>query len=140
MFKKFIYTYVVLPAVLATGCLSSAVADEVNLYTARKEHLLRPLIDIFEKMSISETLPIIKSCNLYLGNDTGWLHLASALDLKCIALFMDSPALSYGRYSRNINIITPKGFTEETTTHDTLGKDKIDVETVYTKTIQMLAN
>ena len=94
----------------------------------------------FEKMSISETLPIIKSCNLYLGNDTGWLHLASALDLKCIALFMDSPALSYGRYSRNINIITPKGFTEETTTHDTLGKDKIDVETVYTKTIQMLAN
>ena len=26
-----------------------AVAEEVNLYTARKEHLLRPLIDIFEK-------------------------------------------------------------------------------------------
>ena len=48
MFKKCICTYFFLPAVLATGCLSSAVADDVNLYTARKEHLLRPLIDIFE--------------------------------------------------------------------------------------------
>ena len=48
MFKKCLYTYFVLPAVLSTGCLSSAIADEVNLYTARKEHLLRPLIDIFE--------------------------------------------------------------------------------------------
>ena len=48
MFKKSIYAYLVLPAVLATGCFSSAVADEVNLYTARKEHLIRPLIDIFE--------------------------------------------------------------------------------------------
>ena len=94
----------------------------------------------FEKMSISETLPIIKSCDLYVGNDTGWLHLASALDLKCIGLFMDSPALSYGRYSKNINIITPRGFTEETTTHDTLGKDKIDLESVYIKTIQILSN
>ena len=42
MFKKCIYTYLVLPAVFATGCLSSAIADEVNLYTARKEHLIRP--------------------------------------------------------------------------------------------------
>ena len=48
MFKKFICTYFVLPAVIATGCLSSAIADEVNLYTARKEHLIRPLIDIFQ--------------------------------------------------------------------------------------------
>ena len=48
MFKKFIYIYLVLPSVLVTGVLSSAIADEVNLYTARKEHLIRPLIDIFE--------------------------------------------------------------------------------------------
>ena len=37
-----------MPAVFTTGCFSSAVAEEVNLYTARKEHLLRPLIEIFE--------------------------------------------------------------------------------------------
>ena len=48
MFKKHLYTYIVIPAVIVTGCLSSAVAEEVNLYTARKEHLIRPLIDIFE--------------------------------------------------------------------------------------------
>ena len=38
MFKN-IYTYIVIPAVIVTGCMSSAVAEEVNLYTARKEHL-----------------------------------------------------------------------------------------------------
>ena len=48
MFKKCICAYFVLMTVLTTGCLSSAVAEEVNLYTARKEHLIRPLIDIFE--------------------------------------------------------------------------------------------
>ena len=51
MFKKHLYTYIVIPAVIVTGCLSSAVAEEVNLYTARKEHLIRPLIDIFENQT-----------------------------------------------------------------------------------------
>ena len=27
-------------------------------------------------MSIRETLPIISNCDLYVGNDTGWLHLS----------------------------------------------------------------
>ena len=38
---------------------------------------------------------------------------------------MDSPVLAYGKYSKNISVIVPEGETEETTTHDTLGKDKI---------------
>ena len=50
----------------------------------------------------SETLPIIKNCNLYIGNDTGWLHISSALGVKSLALFMDSPVQAYGKYSKNI--------------------------------------
>ncbi len=49
MNRKFLYILVVLPALLVTGCSSHAETNEVNLYTARKEHLIRPLIDIFEK-------------------------------------------------------------------------------------------
>ena len=45
----------------------------------------------FEDLSIQETLPVIKNCTFYIGNDTGWLHIASALNIKCLALFMDSP-------------------------------------------------
>ena len=58
----------------------------------------------FKDLKINETLPIIKNCDLYIGNDTGWLHIASALGIKCIALFMDSPVQAYGKYSDNINV------------------------------------
>ena len=83
-------------------------------------------------------MPIIKNCNLYIGNDTGWLHISSALDVKCIALFMDSPVQAYGKYSNNINVVVPEGETEESTTHDTLGANKISFEKVLKKSIELL--
>ena len=93
----------------------------------------------FKDLKISETLPIIKNCNIYIGNDTGWLHISSALGVKCLALFMDSPVQAYGKYSKNIEIIVPEGETEETTTHDTLGADKISFEKVFNKTIKLIS-
>ena len=92
----------------------------------------------FSGLKISDTLPIIKNCDLYLGNDTGFLHIASALEVKCLALFMDSPVMAYGKYSKYISVIIPEGETEETTTHDTLGKEKISFEKVYTKSLELL--
>ena len=92
----------------------------------------------FSNLKISDTLPIIKNCDLYLGNDTGFLHIACALKVKCLALFMDSPVMAYGKYSKYISVIVPEGETEETTTHNTLGKEKISFEKVYTKTLELL--
>jgi len=92
----------------------------------------------FKDLKISETLPIIKNCDLYIGNDTGWLHISSALGIKCLALFMDSPVQAYGKYSKNIEVIVPEGETEETTTHDTLGADKISYEKVLNNSIKLL--
>ena len=40
----------------------------------------------------------------------------------------------------NIYIIIPEGETEETTTHDTLGADKISFDKVYNKCIGLLSN
>ena len=94
----------------------------------------------FVDLKIGETLPIIKNCDLYIGNDTGWLHISSALNVKCLALFMDSPVKAYGKYSDNIEIIVPEGETEETTTHNTLGANKISFEKVFNKSLQLLAN
>ena len=93
----------------------------------------------FIDLKISETMPLIKNCDLYIGNDTGWLHISSALNIKCLALFMDSPVQAYGKYSNNINVIVPKGETEESTTHDTLGANKISFEKVFNKSIELLS-
>ncbi len=92
----------------------------------------------FQNLKIKDTLPIIKNCDLYVGNDTGWLHISSALNIKCLALFMDSPVQAYGKYSKNINVIVPEGETEETTIHDTLGADKISFEKVLNKSLELL--
>ncbi len=83
-------------------------------------------------------MPIIKNCDIYIGNDTGWLHIASALNKKCLALFVVSPVQAYGIYSTNISIVVREGETEETTTHNTLGKEKINFEKVLKKSLELL--
>ena len=92
----------------------------------------------FEDLSIRETLPIIKNMNLMISNDTSWSHIAVSLKVKTLTLFMDSPVMAYGRYSPRMCTIEPVG-EKDTTTHDTLGKDKISFEEVYNKSIEMLS-
>jgi len=92
----------------------------------------------FKDLTIQETLPIIKNCNIYVGNDTGWLHISSALNKKCLALFMDSPVQAYGTYSKNIYLVIPEGETDETTIHSTRGKEKISFDKVLNKSLELL--
>ena len=51
---------------------------------------------------------------------------------------MDSPVQAYGTYSRNIYLVVPDGETEKTTTHNTLGKEKIIFENVLSKSLGLL--
>jgi len=89
---------------------------------------------------IREVIPILKKADIYVGNDTGFLHICAALDIKCLGLFMDSPAKSYSAYSDNINVIVPDGETIESTTHKTQGKDKISFDDVLMKAKKILLN
>ena len=92
----------------------------------------------FSSMSISETIPIISACRYYVGNDTGWGHISSGLGLKSLFLFMDSPPSAYGTYSKNISIIVPDGETIESCGHNTIGKDRIPIDKVLKKTLELL--
>ena len=92
----------------------------------------------FSKMKIAETIPIIASCQIYIGSDTGWGHIASGLGLRSLFLFMDSPPLAYGVYSKNISIIVPQGETIESCGNNTRGKDKISYDEVLTKTLELI--
>tara|TARA_B100000029_G_scaffold71363_1_gene63311 strand:- start:1775 stop:2695 length:921 start_codon:yes stop_codon:yes gene_type:complete len=91
----------------------------------------------FEKMSIKETLPFIKNCNLYIGNDTGWGHIAVALQVKALMIFCDSPVV-YGSYSKRITIVEPEGIEKGKTTHDTLGKDKVSFDKVLSESLKFI--
>jgi len=91
----------------------------------------------FEKLSIKETLPIIKNMNLVVSNDTSWAHIAVALKVRALTLFMDSPVMAYGRYSSRMVTVEPEG-EKNSTTHDTLGKDKISFDTVLSEALKLL--
>ena len=92
----------------------------------------------FSKMKIGDTMPIISACQYYIGNDTGWGHIASGLNLKSLFLFMDSPPSAYGVYSKNISIIVPDGETVESCGHNTRGKNKISVDKVLHKFLELV--
>ena len=88
-----------------------------------------------DDLTISETLPIIKNCNLAVCNDTSFSHLSAALDIETIVLMTDSPLL-YGSYSPKMHPIIPDG--EKTVTHNTLGKNKINPVKIFDKMKEIL--
>ena len=81
-----------------------------------------------DKIKINETLPIIKNCNIAICNDSSFSHFSAALDVPTIVLLSDTP-LMYGSYSPNMYPIIPDG--EETVTHNTLGKERINPEKIF---------
>ncbi len=93
----------------------------------------------FSKMNLSEAIPIIGASQYYIGNDTGWGHIASGLGLKSLFLFMDSPPSAYGIYSKNISIVCPDGLTIENTGHNTRGKDRISFDNVLNKSLKLIS-
>ena len=88
-----------------------------------------------DDFKISETLPIIKNCDISICNDTSFAHLSSALGIKTITLMADTP-LIYGSYSSNMYPIIPDG--ETTVTHNTLGKNKINPEKIFNKLTSLI--
>ena len=88
-----------------------------------------------DNLTISEILPLIKSCNVSICNDSSFSHLSSALGIKTITLMADTP-LIYGNYSTKMFPIIPEG--EKTVTHNTLGKEKIDPQKIFKKFIEII--
>ena len=80
-----------------------------------------------DDLNIRETLPIIKNCDISICNDSSFSHLSSGLGIKTIVLMADTP-LIYGNYSSRMYPIIPDG--ENTVTHNTLGKEKINPDKV----------
>jgi heptosyltransferase-2 len=81
-----------------------------------------------DDLSINEILPIIKNCDVSICNDSSFSHLSSGLGTKTIVLMADTPLL-YGNYSPRMYPIIPDG--ENTVTHNTFGKDKINPEKIF---------
>ena len=86
-------------------------------------------------LSLNEILPVIKNCDVSICNDSSFSHLSSGLGIKTIVLMADTPLL-YGSYSPRMYPIIPDG--ENTVTHNTLGKNKINPNKIFDQLIKIL--
>ena len=86
-------------------------------------------------LSIEEIMPIISSSKLYVGNDTGFMHLSAGLNIPAIGLFGDTP-LSYANYTKNILPIIPENF--KTVGHNSMAMNKITVSQVLNEVKKLI--
>ena len=116
---------------LATGKNNKEQLILNEILKSRYKDFCIPLDDL----SIKETLPIIKNCDLSICNDSSFSHLSAALGIKTITLMADTP-LVYGNYSSIMFPVIPEG--EKTVTHNTLGKEKISSTKILNKIFELL--
>ena len=88
-----------------------------------------------DNLNLNEILPIIKNCDVSVCNDSSFSHLSSALEIKTIILMADTPLL-YASYSPRMFPIIPDG--ENTVTHGTCGKDRINPNKIFQQLNQIL--
>ena len=116
---------------LATGNKNEEI-EIMNEILSYHKNLCTPL----NELSISETLPIIKNCNIAICNDSSFSHLSAGLGKPTIVLMSDTP-LIYGSYSSKMHPIMPDGV--EKVTHGTNGKEQINPLKIFEK-FQSLVN
>ena len=88
-----------------------------------------------DQLNLIDILPIIKNCKISVCNDSSFSHLSAAVGIETIVLMADTPLL-YGNYSPRMHPIIPDG--ETIVTHNTLGKDKINPEKIFSKLQKLL--
>ena len=116
---------------LATGNKNEEI-EIMNEILSYHKNLCTPL----NELSISETLPVIKNCNIAVCNDSSFSHLSAGLGKQTIVLMSDTP-LIYGSYSSKMHPIMPDGV--EKVTHGTEGKEQINPLKIFEK-FQSLVN
>ena len=110
---------------LATGNKNEEI-EIMNEIVNYHKNVCTPL----NELSISETLPVIKNCNIAVCNDSSFSHLSAGLGKPTIVLMSDTPII-YGSYSSKMHPIIPDGV--ENVTHGTEGKEQINPLKIFEK-------
>ena len=104
-------------------------------------NLIKKCLEKIELISLCEVnlaiaMSFMVSSKIYIGNDTGFMHLSAMLGIKSFGLFGDTP-INYSEYNKKIIPIIPEGFTE--ISHNSLAIDKIEVDWVMRNIIDELS-
>ena len=88
--------------------------------------------------TITEVIPIISVCDIYIGNDSFGQHVSSQCSIPSLIIMIDSPK-AYSDYSKNQFRILPPGISIENISHDSgISPDEIKVDLVLAKALKLL--
>ncbi len=87
--------------------------------------------------NISEIIPLISLCKMYIGNDSFGHHVMSQCNIPSLILLLDTPK-AYTDYSKNQYRIIPVGEDINKIDHNTAyNPDSITVDQVYKKVLEL---
>ena len=87
---------------------------------------------------ISEIIPLLSNCDLYIGNDSFGHHVTSQCSISSLVIMLDTPR-AYTDYSKNQFRILPKDVNENDISHNSnFSPDMIDVDIVLAKSLNLL--
>jgi heptosyltransferase II len=72
--------------------------------------LERPAVDLTGKTSVGELAPLLSRCSLFLGNDSGAMHVAAAAGLAVVAIFGPTDAIGTAPATHRATIIQEKPY------------------------------
>ena len=88
--------------------------------------------------TISNIIPLISVCDIYIGNDSFGHHVASQCGIPSLIIMLDTPR-AYSDYSVNQHRIMPSGVNIDNITHDSrIDPNMIKVDQVYEKILSLL--
>ena len=90
------------------------------------------------KMKINDIMHVMSKTNLTLEMILDFTYF-KCFKYKSVGIFMDSPCLIYSGYAKNIIPIVPDSETVMTTTHDTLGKERISLQKILDAAIKSIS-
>ena len=93
---------------------------------------IKDCVSLDEK-KISEIIPLISNCKIYIGNDSFGHHVTSQRGIPSFVIMLDTPK-AYTDYSKNQFRILPMGINENDITHDSnFNPDSITTKMVMEK-------
>ena len=88
--------------------------------------------------TISNIIPLISVCDIYVGNDSFGHHVASQCGIPSLIIMLDTPR-AYSDYSINQYRIMPPGINVDKITHDSkIDPNMIKPDKVYEKILSLL--
>jgi heptosyltransferase-2 len=85
-------------------------AAEAGVSTAISSEMRRPPIDLTGKTAIADLPALLSQCHLFIGNDSGAMHVAAAVGLPIVAVFGPTDPLGTAPVTPRCSIVQEKPY------------------------------